>query len=94
LQSLYLSTAWKNANTIVRFNLFTGKEVTYQSWYGVPESRIKGDESAMQEYIIRTGLNEEESENLLNSGRTYNYYTYDDQTDNYRQDHYQLSVQP
>ncbi|MBL0095521.1 MAG: TonB-dependent receptor plug domain-containing protein [Bacteroidetes bacterium] len=35
LQSLYLSTAWKNANTIVRFNLFTGKEVTYQSWYGV-----------------------------------------------------------
>ncbi len=90
LQSLYLSTAWKNANTIVRFNLFTGKEVTYQSWYGVPESRIKGDESAMQEYIIRNGLNEEESENLLNSGRTYNYYTYDDQTDNYRQDHYQL----
>jgi len=90
LQSYYLSGAWKNRNNIIRFNVFSGKEITYQSWYGVPESRMKGDKTAMQAYIIRNGLNEEESENLLNSGRTYNYYTYDDQTDNYRQDHYQL----
>jgi iron complex outermembrane receptor protein len=30
------------------------------------------------------------AQNLLSSGRNYNYYTYENQTDNYRQDHYQF----
>ncbi|RFM28882.1 TonB-dependent receptor [Deminuibacter soli] len=37
LQSLYLSTAWLSKKTSVRFNLITGKEKTYQAWYGVPQ---------------------------------------------------------
>ena len=44
----------------------------------------------MQDYIARNGLTPAEADNLLNSGRTYNYYTYDNQVDNYRQTHYQL----
>ena len=46
----------------------------------------------MQAYIDRNYLKPAEADNLVNSGRTYNYYTYDNQTDNYAQDHYQLHV--
>ncbi|MBL7922627.1 MAG: TonB-dependent receptor [Bacteroidia bacterium] len=90
LKSYYFSGAYKDRNKVLRLNIFSGKEITYQSWYGVPESRIQGNRNAMLEYSIRNGLSEEETQNLLNSGRNYNYYTYDDQTDNYQQDHYQL----
>lgn len=90
LKSFYLSTAYRDQKNLIRLNVFSGKEVTYQSWNGVPESRLDGDVKAMQEYIIRNGLNEEDAANLLSSSRTYNYYTYKNQNDNYQQDHYQL----
>ena len=90
LKSFYFSGGYFDSKNLVRLNIFSGREITYQSWYGVPESRIKGDVQAMNDYIIRNGLSEEEASNLLNSGRNYNYYTYDDQVDNYGQDHYQL----
>ena len=35
LQSFYLSTAFINANNSLRLNVFSGKEKTYQAWYGV-----------------------------------------------------------
>jgi iron complex outermembrane receptor protein len=37
LQSAYLSLAWVQKNNSIRFNLFSGKEKTYQAWNGVPE---------------------------------------------------------
>lgn len=90
LQSLYLSAAYKDKKNNIRLNYFTGKETTYQSWYGVPESRVKGDVNGMLAYSDRNFLSDAERANLLGSGRNYNFYTYDNQTDNYRQDHYQL----
>ncbi len=71
---------------------FGGKEKTYQSWYGTPESRVKGDVAGMNNFADRNYLSDADRQNLLNSGRTYNYYTYDNQTDNYWQNHYQLHV--
>ncbi|MDX2046793.1 MAG: TonB-dependent receptor, partial [Chitinophagaceae bacterium] len=72
LKSFYLSTAYFNDKSSLRFNIFSGKEKTYQAWYGVPE-------------------------NLLKTNRTFNSAgtekagaPYDNETDNYRQDHYQL----
>jgi iron complex outermembrane receptor protein len=45
----------------------------------------------MNAYIARNGLNLGDAANLLGSGnRTYNSFLYQDQTDNYWQDHYQL----
>src|SRR5690606_3241677 len=38
------------------------------------------------------GYSEAQTQNLLNSGRTYNYYTYENQVDNYEQTHYQLHL--
>ncbi len=90
LLSAYFSAGYFGAKSFIRLNYFTGKEKTYQSWYGTPESRINGSVSEMQAYIDRNYLTAEEADNLVNSGRTYNYYTYDNQTDNYAQDHYQL----
>jgi iron complex outermembrane recepter protein len=91
LRSYYLSGGYFGKKSFVRLNVFSGKEVTYQSWYGSPESRVNGDREGMLAYIERNGLNERDAQNLLNSdSRTYNYYTYDNEVDNYKQDHYQL----
>ena len=65
LQSFSLSAAYINKKSSVRFNVFSGKEKTYQAWNGVPD------------YILPTN-------------RTYNEFTYANQTDNYQQNHYQL----
>ncbi len=41
LKSLYFSTAYLAGKTSVRFNLFSGKEKTYQAWNGVPENMLE-----------------------------------------------------
>ncbi len=65
LQSFSLSAAYINKKSSLRFNVFSGKEKTYQAWNGVPD------------YILPVS-------------RTYNEFTYANQTDNYQQNHYQL----
>ncbi|MCK5137916.1 MAG: TonB-dependent receptor [Bacteroidales bacterium] len=78
LQSYYVSAGYFDSKTLVKFITFSGKEKLYQAWNGVPSY-------------------------LLDSQRTYNElgaYTnpdgniayYDNQVDNYRQDHYQLHL--
>ncbi|HLV40681.1 MAG TPA: TonB-dependent receptor [Brumimicrobium sp.] len=90
MKSFYLSGAYHGKKSTVRLNVFSGMEKTYQSWYGTPQSRVENDEQGMIDYAGRNGLSASELENLLTSGRTYNAYTYDNETDNYQQDHYQL----
>ncbi len=70
---------------------FRGKERTYQSWNGVPEARLRRRPCRHSAYIDRNGLDEKDAANLLNSNdRTYNSYTYKNEVDNYRRDHYQI----
>lgn len=90
LTSFYISGGYYGKNSMLKLNIFSGHEVTYQSWYGTPESRVKNDEQGMLDYIGRNGLDKDEADNLLNAGRTYNFYTYDNQVDDYTQTHYQL----
>lgn len=90
LKSFYLSGGYYDQNNLLRVNVFSGKEITYQSWNGTPESRVNGNRQEMLDFSIRNGLSEDETDNLLNSGRTYNFYTYDNQVDDYQQDHYQM----
>ncbi len=90
LLSAYFSAGYFGKKSFARFNYFTGNEKTYQSWYGTPESRITGSVADMQAFVDRNYLSPQDADNLLKSGRTYNYYTYDNQTDNYAQDHFQL----
>lgn len=73
LKSFYFSTAYIDARRSLRLNIFSGKEKTYQAWYGISEA------------------------DLIAGNRTVNYagmekpgVPYDNETDNFRQDHYQL----
>ena len=90
LRSYYLAGSYVGEKSVLKAILFSGKEITYQSWYGTPESRISGDVAEMNAYADRNYLTDEERANLLNSGRTYNYYTYKNQEDNYQQDNFQV----
>lgn len=73
LRSYFISAGYYGKKHILKALAFSGKEVTYQSWWGIPESYL--DDPVL---------------------RQDNYYTYDNEVDNYGQDHYQLhySFQP
>ncbi|QXP50721.1 TonB-dependent receptor [Cellulophaga sp. HaHa_2_1] len=90
LESYFLQAAYKDENTLIKALLFGGHEVTYQSWYGTPLARINNDEQGVEDFIVANGLTESEAENLRNSDRRYNYYTYENEEDNYKQNHAQL----
>ena len=91
LQSYYFSGGYYSEKTMLKAVLFGGKERTYQSWYGVPESRLENDAEAMLVTAMNEGWNEEQTNNLLRSDtRTFNPYQYENQVDDYQQDHYQL----
>jgi iron complex outermembrane receptor protein len=90
LLSYYTQVNWNGGPFSVKALVFGGRERTYQSWNGTPESRLNNDEEAMQEHAANSGLSEGQTQNLLNSGRTYNFYEYQDQVDDYAQDHVQL----
>ncbi len=91
LNSYYFSAGYFGRKTMLKAIFFGGNERTYQSWYGVPESRLKNDTEAMLTTAMNEGWNEEQTDNLLQSdSRTFNPYLYENQVDNYRQDHYQL----
>lgn len=93
LKSFYLSGAYYGKKTTLRANIFSGKEQTFQAWYGIPEARLKGDLQGMDAYIDRNFLSDNQIDNLFNSdSRTYNSQTYDNETDNYQQDHYQFFI--
>ncbi|WP_205677826.1 TonB-dependent receptor [Brumimicrobium salinarum] len=90
LKSYFLSGAYHGDKSTIRLNISSGLQKTYQAWEGTPESRINNDEQGMIDYAARNGLSNEELDRLLSAGRTYNAYTYENETDNYQQDHYQL----
>ena len=92
LSSYYLSGGYYGKKTVVKAITFAGKEKTYQSWYGTPEAKVNDDEAGVQTSIANNWFGAKDAANLINSGRTYNYYTYDNEVDNYNQDHYQLHL--
>lgn len=91
LKSLYLSGAWIGKKSLVKVNVFSGKEKTYQAWWGIPEWKYKNNPDSLLTHYYNNGYSAKDSANLFGSNNnTYNYYTYDNETDNYQQDHYQL----
>jgi iron complex outermembrane receptor protein len=43
LQSFYVSAAWLQPDASLRINVFSGREKTYQAWYGIPENKLSDD---------------------------------------------------
>jgi len=91
MTSYFLSAAYYGKKSMLRINHFAGHEKTYQAWWGVPKVRLENDEQGMQRYEDHWLYSHEQTQAMMNSNsRTYNYYTYDNETDNYWQQHYQL----
>jgi iron complex outermembrane receptor protein len=76
LKSYFLHGAYKDENTLIKAVLFGGKETTYQSWNGIDRETLRDDRT-----FNPVGQYEDENGNIR---------FYDNQVDNYSQDHYQL----
>lgn len=96
LKSFQFVAGWKaSPKTSFRFLLMTGKEKTGQAWNGTPEEKLEGnDSSLLNHYNNNIGIlyfTPQDSLNLFTADRRkYNYFTYNDQSDNYQQDYYQF----
>ncbi len=92
LKSYYFAAGYQHKQTLLKFITFSGREKTYQAWNGVPEPAITGNRALLQTYIDNGELSSANAARVLQEGRRYSYYTYDNQTDNYQQNHYQLHL--
>lgn len=89
LSSLFGALTWSGSRTMFRLLTFSGRERTYQAWWGTPQSRLENDTEGMLAHAERNGFTESQTRNLLESGRTYNYYQYENEVDQYAQTHVQ-----
>jgi len=76
LKSYFLQGTFVDDNTLVKALAFGGSERTYQAWYGIEKSTLEDDRT-----FNPAGIYTDENGNTQ---------FYDNQTDNYKQDHYQL----
>lgn len=91
LNSFFISAGYFTETTILKLNLFSGSEETYQAWWGVPSVRLKNDLEGMKLYEEHGLYTHEQTDEMIQSdNRTYNYYTWENQIDHYQQDHYHL----
>lgn len=74
LQSLYFSAAYFGESSSLRANVFTGSEVTYQAWNGVPAQYV--DDSELRKFNV--------------SGTERSGEPHDNEVDDYDQTHAQL----
>lgn len=74
LNSYYISGAMINNKSLLRLNVFSGHEITYQAWNGVPKDYLEI----------------EKLRNYNSAGTEKEGEPYDNEVDNYRQTHYQL----
>lgn len=91
LKSMNLTAVryWKKAT--FKTNVLLGTERTYQAWWGIPEPKFHGDQAGVNRYINQLWISGNDLENLNSSNsKTYNYYTYENEVDNYTQNHYQF----
>ncbi len=93
LKSFYIGGSYTAKKTTLKVSTMSGKERTYQAWNGVPKVRLENDEEGMQRYLDHELYYQDEYDNMINSNsRTYNFYTYNDEVDNYGQDHAHLFI--
>ncbi|MFT4831175.1 MAG: iron complex outermembrane receptor protein [Psychroserpens sp.] len=76
LESYFLQGAYKDDNTLIKALLFGGHEITYQSWYGIDKGTLESDRT-----FNFAGIYTDENGNTQ---------FYDNEVDNYKQDHVQL----
>lgn len=96
LKSFQINGAWRISDkTTIQGMVLQGIETTHQAWNGIPEEKLRGNDSALlAHYYNNVGslyFSAADSANLFASNpRKYNVFTYDNQIDHYRQNYYQL----
>lgn len=78
LGSYFLSGNYMGKNTIIKALFFGGKEVTYQSWNGIEQNKMKEDRT----YNSAGSYTDDNGDEQF----------YDREVDNYQQDHFQLHL--
>ncbi|MCB9261766.1 MAG: TonB-dependent receptor [Flavobacteriales bacterium] len=87
--NLAASKYWKKA--VFKANLLFGNERTYQAWWGIPQPKFEQNTPELNRYINQLWITGNDLQNLQQSNsKTYNYYTYENEVDDYNQNHYQL----
>lgn len=76
LKSYFLQASYLDDNTLIKAITFGGAEVTYQSWNGIDKETLEQDRT-----FNSAGMYTDEFGNVQ---------FYDNEVDDYRQDHYQL----
>ncbi|MBL7833335.1 MAG: TonB-dependent receptor [Cyclobacteriaceae bacterium] len=79
LDSYYFSGGYYGAKTMVKAIVFGGQEITYQSWNGIDQETIKTNRTFNSAGALYGA-----------DGSVTGYY--DNEVDNYRQDHFQLHL--
>ncbi len=75
LKSFFISAGYYSENTVLKANIFSGFEETYQAWNGIPSELLTNRTyNSCGEYTNDNG----------------NIQYYENQVDHYQQDHYQL----
>jgi iron complex outermembrane receptor protein len=76
LDSYFLQGVYQDDNTLVKALLFGGHEITYQAWNGITAEELETDRT-----FNSAGIYTDENGNVQ---------FYDNEVDNYKQDHFQL----
>ncbi|MCK5402107.1 MAG: TonB-dependent receptor, partial [Flavobacteriaceae bacterium] len=76
LKSYFLQASYVDSNTLIKGLVFGGHEITYQAWNGIDAATLKNDRT-----FNPSGMYADDQGNIL---------FYDNEVDNYKQDHYQL----
>ncbi|MBN4070455.1 TonB-dependent receptor [Olleya sp. AH-315-F22] len=76
LKSYFLQASYIDDNTLIKALTFGGHEITYQAWNGIDAETLENDRT-----FNPSGIYTDEDGNIQ---------FYDNEVDNYKQDHYQL----
>ena len=76
LKSYFLQAAYADDNTLIKALVFGGHEITYQAWNGIDAATLASDRT-----FNPSGMYTDDEDNVR---------FYDNEVDNYKQDHYQL----
>jgi iron complex outermembrane receptor protein len=77
LESYFIQANYIDDNTLIKALIFGGEEITYQAWYGIDAATLESDRTFNAAGAVYN-----------NDGRLRLFY--DNQVDNYKQDHAQI----
>ena len=99
LSSLYGRVAKRWETGRLSFTTTLGHERTYQAWYGVPQivAALESTDEDILNWVqgsgeYNYGADTVRVADLLDRRTQHNYYRYENEVDDYRQDHYQIHL--